>query len=108
MTALPSAVRVGHGEVAAVRRVVKSLDDSGTVLSRLDDLDAAEEHLHLALDIHGLDHRTCAFAGAGTAESRRPKSFASGQLASPPDSALVLPGQLSLASPPPTSRQTPS
>lgn len=27
------------------------------ILSRLGDLDAAEEHLHLALDIHGLDRR---------------------------------------------------
>ncbi|MER5614755.1 hypothetical protein [Streptomyces sp. NPDC002215] len=31
--------------------------ESGMVLSRLGDLDAAEEHLHLALDIHGLDRR---------------------------------------------------
>jgi hypothetical protein len=29
----------------------------GMILSRLGDLDAAEEHLHLALDIHGLDRR---------------------------------------------------
>lgn len=27
------------------------------ILSRLGDLDAAEEHLHLSLDIHGLDRR---------------------------------------------------
>ncbi|MFE2283263.1 hypothetical protein ACFXDJ_03700 [Streptomyces sp. NPDC059443] len=33
--------------------------ESGMILSRLVDLDAAEEHLHLALDIHGPDrHRT--------------------------------------------------
>ncbi|TGZ17152.1 hypothetical protein DV517_21250 [Streptomyces sp. S816] len=31
--------------------------EAGMVLSRLGDLDAAEEHLHLALDIHGLDRR---------------------------------------------------
>nr|WSX20980.1 helix-turn-helix domain-containing protein [Streptomyces tubercidicus] len=31
--------------------------ESGMILSRLGDLDAAEEHLHLALDIHGLDRR---------------------------------------------------
>ncbi|MGW2846535.1 tetratricopeptide repeat protein [Streptomyces sp. NPDC001274] len=31
--------------------------ESGMILSRLDDLDAAEEHLRLALDIHGLDRR---------------------------------------------------
>ncbi|MEU6057761.1 tetratricopeptide repeat protein [Streptomyces sp. NPDC047097] len=31
--------------------------DSGMVLSRLGDLDAAEEQLRLALDIHGLDRR---------------------------------------------------
>ncbi|MCY0956887.1 hypothetical protein [Streptomyces sp. H27-H5] len=31
--------------------------ESGMLLSRLGDLDAAEEHLHLALDIHGLDRR---------------------------------------------------
>ncbi|MEN8651694.1 tetratricopeptide repeat protein [Streptomyces sp. 21So2-11] len=31
--------------------------DSGMILTRLGDLDAAEEHLHLALDIHGLDRR---------------------------------------------------
>ncbi|MFI5768842.1 tetratricopeptide repeat protein [Streptomyces sp. NPDC051658] len=31
--------------------------ESGMILSRLGDLDAAEERLHLALDIHGLDRR---------------------------------------------------
>ncbi|MFI5803713.1 tetratricopeptide repeat protein [Streptomyces sp. NPDC051561] len=31
--------------------------ESGMILTRLGDLDAAEEHLHLALDIHGLDRR---------------------------------------------------
>ncbi|MFI2073051.1 hypothetical protein [Streptomyces triculaminicus] len=31
--------------------------ESGLILSRLGDLDAAEEHLHLALDIRGLDRR---------------------------------------------------
>lgn len=31
--------------------------ESGMILSRLGDLDAAEEHLHLALGIHGLDRR---------------------------------------------------
>ncbi len=31
--------------------------ESGMILSRLGDLDAAEEHLHLALEIHGLDRR---------------------------------------------------
>ncbi|MGW5174817.1 NlpC/P60 family protein [Streptomyces sp. NPDC004082] len=31
--------------------------ESGMILSRLGDLYAAEEHLHLALDIHGLDCR---------------------------------------------------
>lgn len=31
--------------------------ESGMILSRLGDLNAAEEHLHLALDIHGLDRR---------------------------------------------------
>ncbi|MGG7572883.1 hypothetical protein [Streptomyces sirii] len=31
--------------------------ESGMIISRLGDLDAAEEHLHLALDIHGLDRR---------------------------------------------------
>jgi tetratricopeptide (TPR) repeat protein len=31
--------------------------ESGMILSRLGDLDAAEEHLHLALDIHGVDRR---------------------------------------------------
>ncbi|MEU7184565.1 tetratricopeptide repeat protein [Streptomyces sp. NPDC045369] len=31
--------------------------ESGMIFSRLGDLPAAEEHLHLALDIHGLDRR---------------------------------------------------
>ncbi|MEU1817446.1 tetratricopeptide repeat protein [Streptomyces roseifaciens] len=31
--------------------------ESGMILARLGDLDAAEEHLRLALDIHGLDRR---------------------------------------------------
>ncbi|MEU5050144.1 tetratricopeptide repeat protein [Streptomyces sp. NPDC021096] len=31
--------------------------ESGMILTRLGDLDAAEEHLRLALDIHGLDRR---------------------------------------------------
>lgn len=31
--------------------------ESGMILSRLGDLDAAEDHLRLALDIHGLDRR---------------------------------------------------
>lgn len=31
--------------------------ESGMILSRLGDLDAAQEHLHLALEIHGLDRR---------------------------------------------------
>ncbi|MET9378875.1 hypothetical protein ABZX98_32875 [Streptomyces sp. NPDC002992] len=31
--------------------------ESGMILSRLGDLDTAEEHPHLALDIHGLDRR---------------------------------------------------
>ncbi|MFJ2744768.1 hypothetical protein ACIO3O_34505 [Streptomyces sp. NPDC087440] len=31
--------------------------ESGKILSRLGDLDAAEEHLHIALDVHGLDRR---------------------------------------------------
>ncbi|WP_262508520.1 tetratricopeptide repeat protein [Streptomyces spongiicola] len=31
--------------------------ESGMILSRLGDLDAAEEHLHLALEIHGVDRR---------------------------------------------------
>ncbi|MEV7892784.1 tetratricopeptide repeat protein [Streptomyces cyaneofuscatus] len=31
--------------------------ESGMILARLGDLDAAEEHFHLALDIHGLDRR---------------------------------------------------
>ncbi|WP_327316563.1 hypothetical protein [Streptomyces sp. NBC_01235] len=31
--------------------------ESGMILSRPGDLDAAEDHLHLALDIHGLDRR---------------------------------------------------
>ncbi|WP_439947143.1 helix-turn-helix transcriptional regulator [Streptomyces sp. BBFR109] len=31
--------------------------ESGMIHARLGDLDAAEEHLHLALDIHGLDRR---------------------------------------------------
>ncbi|MEV0963577.1 tetratricopeptide repeat protein [Streptomyces sp. NPDC049910] len=31
--------------------------EPGMILSRLGDLDAAEEHLHLALEIHGVDRR---------------------------------------------------
>lgn len=48
--------------------------ESGMILAHLGDLPAAEEHLHLALDIHGLDRRrtrAMVLADLGTVHLRR-------------------------------------
>ncbi|MFI7095615.1 hypothetical protein [Streptomyces lydicus] len=56
-TAIGKPATAGGDSWAAHYSPGRWAHESGMILSRLGDLDAAEEHLHLALDIHGLDRR---------------------------------------------------
>ncbi|MFE3990482.1 tetratricopeptide repeat protein [Streptomyces goshikiensis] len=56
-TAIGKPAATGGDSWAAHHSPGRWAHESGMILSRLGDLDAAEEHLHLALDIHGLDRR---------------------------------------------------
>ncbi|WP_308120366.1 MMPL family transporter [Streptomyces poriferorum] len=56
-TAIDRPATAGSDSWAAHYSPGRWAHESGMILSRLGDLDAAEEHLHLALDIHGLDRR---------------------------------------------------
>lgn len=56
-TAIGRPAAAGSDSWAAHYSPGRWAHESGMILSRLGDLDAAEEHLHLALDIHGLDRR---------------------------------------------------
>lgn len=56
-TAIAKPAAAGGDSWAAHYSPGRWAHESGMILSRLGDLDAAEEHLHLALDIHGLDRR---------------------------------------------------
>ncbi|MER5758591.1 hypothetical protein [Streptomyces sp. NPDC002082] len=54
-TAIGKPAAAGGDSCAAHYCPGRWAHESGMILSRLGDLDAAEEHLDLALDIHGLD-----------------------------------------------------